>query len=306
MRAKQQIDPNAAGKEVLRLLTADATVTAELKDIRAAKIVRREQLKAALTVVWLALESGQVVNGYTTKEQWCKEFAKVTIKTAQRIIFGRKESEATKRSPDTTIYLSTVEFSTTEAQAVVEIEQKHDVKYQGKRRNSGDVSLSGDNGDTHEAYKVLEKENKVVWTHTVIEVDGRIVVSVENEEGTMTEKELVAALRTKTTATLKSMRLWDAKLTEEFNVLVKETADWHEEQAERRSRSAKKAAETRKKKFTKTEEPRAFSAKNTNGGHKPAPAASKVTESKTRKMWSDGKRTFCGKTPGDTLPELGE
>ena len=98
MKAKQQTDPNAAGNEVLRLLKEDGSANAELKDIRSAKATRKEQLKAALTVVWQAFEAKQTVNGCSTRKEWCQNFAKVTPRHCEHIIYGRKPSEANKRS----------------------------------------------------------------------------------------------------------------------------------------------------------------------------------------------------------------
>lgn len=100
MKPIPQIDPNVAGDEVKRLLAEDGTSNAELKDIRAAKATRKEQLKKALTIVWEALEAGQVVNGFATKEEWCANYAKVTIRHCQHIIFGRSKPEANNSSPE--------------------------------------------------------------------------------------------------------------------------------------------------------------------------------------------------------------
>lgn len=274
MKAKTQIDPNAAGIEVKRLLHEDGTANAMLRDLRSAKAARKEQLKAALTVVWQALESGATVNGFATKEEWCKGFVGCTMRHAQHLVYGRKP-EANKRSLDITVSLADVNFNSNEAHAVVKIEQSHDLKYQGKRRNRADFSDAAP-----EEYEALDKEDKLVWTHTVKEISGRITVAVENEDGTMTEEQLVAALRAKVPATLKPMRLWNDDLTKEFDALVKEAADLHgfrpelrSQAAKRRSQAAKKAAQTRKK-------------------NKPAPEA----PAKNAKVhFRHGERTMCGK-----------
>jgi hypothetical protein len=249
MKPKQQIDHNAAGDEAKRLLAEDGTANAVLKDLRTAKATRKEQLKAALTVVWSALEAGTAVNGFSTKEEWCKEFAKVTIRTAQHIIFGRKkDDERTDVRLDITAQIANVEFNAQEAHCLVDFEQKRELKYQGARRSGNDFSFGTDNNNpTEEEYEALVKVDKVVWTHTAMDVSGHVIVTVENEDGTTTEKELVAALRTKVTATIKAMRLWNKCLTKDFNALVKDSADWHEEKSERHSRSAKNGALTRKK-----------------------------------------------------------
>src|SRR5579872_7100161 len=97
MSTMRQIDHNQAGEEVKRLLQEDGTANAALKDLSTAKAARKEQLKAALAVVWLAFESGQTVNGFATKEEWCAKFAGCTMRHAQHLIYGRKP-EANVRS----------------------------------------------------------------------------------------------------------------------------------------------------------------------------------------------------------------
>ncbi|MGB6719051.1 MAG: hypothetical protein WBE47_19040 [Candidatus Acidiferrales bacterium] len=158
---------------------------------------------------------------------------------------------------DLTVHFNNIEFDSKQAHCFVEFEKSHDVKYQGARRSGSDVSFAGDNNNADDAgYEALLKEDKVVWTHTVREINGTVTVTVENGDGTMTEEQMVAALRTKLTATLKSLRLWDEKFVAEFDSLVKETADWHEEKKESRSRAARTGAAKRAKaKPAETAEP---------------------------------------------------
>jgi hypothetical protein len=101
MKPKPTIDPNAAGDEVLRLLGEDVTAKAALKDMRSAKAARKEQLKQALAIVWDAFERGETVNGCATRKQWCREFAKVTPRHAEHILYGRKKQtkKANSSSP---------------------------------------------------------------------------------------------------------------------------------------------------------------------------------------------------------------
>jgi hypothetical protein len=221
------------------------------------------RMRSALKPVWAALKSGTPVNGQTTIEGWCRwATPNKTTKYPERWfqkVMGEVSSPRSKTAPPITAHFDNVQFDENEAYCVIDIEQKRDLKYQGKHRDSGDYSLPEDNGNaaTQAEYEALNKENKIVWTHTIIEVSGQVTVTVENEDGTMTEKELLAALRKKMTVTLKSMRLWADHMTKEFNAFVKETADWHEEKAERRSHSAKKAAKTRKARAPqKVEEPK--------------------------------------------------
>ena len=94
MKPKQQFDPNVAGEVAQRLLAEDSTANATLKDMRTAKVARKESLKVALTVVWQAFESGATVNGYSSRNEWCKEYARCTPRHAQHIIYGRKERKA--------------------------------------------------------------------------------------------------------------------------------------------------------------------------------------------------------------------
>ncbi len=89
-----RLDHNLAGLEAQRLFTDDSKSTATLKDLRAAKVARKVQLKSALTVVWEAFESGATVNGFATRKEWAKEFAKVTPRTCENIIYGRAERKA--------------------------------------------------------------------------------------------------------------------------------------------------------------------------------------------------------------------
>lgn len=94
MKPKPQIDPNAAGLEASRLFATDEKERMTLKNMRSVKAARKEQLKQALTIVWAAFESGQTVNGYATRKEWCKEFAKVSNRTCENILYGRAPREA--------------------------------------------------------------------------------------------------------------------------------------------------------------------------------------------------------------------
>lgn len=90
MKPKQTIDPNVAGEEFKKLLAEDRIA---LKDIRAAKATRKQQLKAALTVVWEALGKGITVNGYNTREDWAKKFAGYSRRQCEYIVYGRPSRE---------------------------------------------------------------------------------------------------------------------------------------------------------------------------------------------------------------------
>ncbi|MGB2635486.1 MAG: hypothetical protein WAM58_16265 [Candidatus Acidiferrum sp.] len=82
---------DAAGLEFKRLLAADSSANASLKDIRAAKATRKNQLKAALTVVWDALGKGVSVNGYSSREDWAKKFAGYSRRQCEYIVYGRPD-----------------------------------------------------------------------------------------------------------------------------------------------------------------------------------------------------------------------
>lgn len=82
---------DAAGLEFKRLLAADSSANASLKDIRAAKATRKNQLKAALTVVWDALGKGVTVNGYSSREDWAKKFAGYSRRQCEYIVYGRPD-----------------------------------------------------------------------------------------------------------------------------------------------------------------------------------------------------------------------
>lgn len=103
MKPKQQIDPNAAGDEVKRLLAEDGTANVAIKDLRSAKAARKEALKSALTIVWEALGNNQTVNGYSTREEWAKNFAGCSRRHCEHIVYGRKPSDANKRSHTVTL-----------------------------------------------------------------------------------------------------------------------------------------------------------------------------------------------------------
>jgi hypothetical protein len=229
----------------------------EVKGYNAERKEKTAKLREILAPIVKHLQDGGTANGVTGLQNWAwwynptTKSPKNSLRQIMRIVKSKDKvtsSHPDKRSHDITVSLANVEFSASEAHALVEIEQSHELKYQGKRRGS-DFSFAADNANaTPEEYEALVKEDKAVWTHTVREVSGHVTILVENEEGTMTERQLVAALRTKMTATLKFMRLWDKKLTKEFSAFVEERAEGYEEQAKSRSRSAKKAAQTRAKK----------------------------------------------------------
>jgi hypothetical protein len=242
----------------MKLATIDdigKSVAADLKELFGDKKKmeeRRKELQPELKQVWDALEAGQTVNGFTSKTEWAEKYAKVTIRYCQYIVKdgSRKNQKRELSSPAITAHLNNVEFDAERAYCVIEFEQKHGLKYKGKRRSQLDASYPEDNGNptSHAAYEKLVKEGKIVWTHTVRDVSGSVSFEVENEDGTLTEKDLVAALRKEMTATLKFMRLWADHLTEEFDAAVDDRAESYEEDKERRSRSAKRAAETRTEK----------------------------------------------------------
>jgi len=194
----------------------------------------------------------------TAKQQQAEPEYTVTLRIAGSKIkamadaakkIGVAVGKVTSSHPlDLSVHFNNIEFDSKQAHCFVEFEKSHDVKYQGARRSGSDVNFAGDNNNANDAgYEALLKEDKVVWTHTVREINGTVTVTVENGDGTMTEEQMVAALRTKLTATLKSLRLWDEKLVAEFDALVKESADWHEEKKESRSRAAQKGAAKRAK-----------------------------------------------------------
>jgi len=243
-------DIHKIGTEAVALLRAlNKAKTAKTAKIAKANDLieeRNEAVKPLLIQVRDHIAAGDVVNGCRSWSAWAK-YAGVSKRNLNYIINGRKPGTPVP-APAITAHFNNVQFDKDEAYCIIEIEQKHELKYQGKRRDDSDFRLTEDNGNaTHKQYEALNKEGKIVWTHTVREVSGSITVAVENEDGTMTEVQLVDALRKRMTAVLKSMRLWADDLTNEFNGMVKDTADWQEEAKERRSESAKRAAATRKK-----------------------------------------------------------
>jgi hypothetical protein len=94
MKPKPTIDLDAAGLEVQRLFAEDGTANAALKDMRGAREQRKEQLKKLLPPIWAAFEKGETVNGYSTRKEWCANFAKVSTRHCEHIIYGRKKDEA--------------------------------------------------------------------------------------------------------------------------------------------------------------------------------------------------------------------
>jgi hypothetical protein len=119
MKPQPTIDPNAAGDEVKRLLAEDGSASAALKDLRSAKAARKEALKSALEIVWAAFDKKQTVNGFATRKEWAKEFAKVTPRHCEHIIYGRTERKANHGSvalkPGTVVIIGGKKFTVTAA-----------------------------------------------------------------------------------------------------------------------------------------------------------------------------------------------
>jgi hypothetical protein len=91
---------DAIGEEALKLLTESGIVLqgVALANMKAAKAQRKARLKEVLTIIWNGYEQGLTFNGQATKEEWANNFAKVSIRHIQHQVFGRKKSEANKRS----------------------------------------------------------------------------------------------------------------------------------------------------------------------------------------------------------------
>lgn len=210
----------------------------------------RISIQPQLRQVWDALKAGTVVNGCKTTKEWAEKFAKVTPRYCQYILKGNRDrTEEVKRRTSGSpikVLLTDVQFNSSRAIAFIWIEQVHEVKYQGARRDQMDISYREDNGNVEtKEFERLKKEDKVVFTHTVQEVRGELAIKVEND-GTLNEKQLNTALFKKMVTTLQSMRLWDGSLSKEFTERVEESISFVATQKERRSDSAKRAAETRK------------------------------------------------------------
>ena len=240
------------------------------------------------------------------EKEAAKAAAKAAKKAAKNTPEARKEADEKETariaaavaeedvSSDIEALMQNVNVDAGQAYCVVELNQSHELKYTaGKRKHEHDFSLAEDNGNaTHEDYEVLVKEDKVIWTHRVTEVSGSITITVENEDGTLTEKQLVSALREKMTATLKSMRIWSDNLTKEFKDHVEETINWREHQKEGRSESAKRAAETRK------EKKEAVQAIKDRVAAENAKKVKKLTQRKTTCAIGDAIRNVRGKDDG--------
>jgi len=100
VKPKQQTNNDAIGEEALRLLTESGIVVAgvALADMHAAKKARKARLKEVMTSIWKGFDQGLTFNGYQSKEEWAANFAKVTMRHCQHIVYGRKTDEANKSS----------------------------------------------------------------------------------------------------------------------------------------------------------------------------------------------------------------
>lgn len=231
------------------------------------------------------IKFGTPVNGCKTVKQWCAEVAKVTPRYVQYILKGKRDriEEVAKRTSGSlvTAHLQNVEFDEDRVYCVIEIDQSHEVKYQGKRLSENDSSSFEDNGNcTRQQFEELKKEDKVVWTRRINEVGGSVHVTFQSEDvhAALTKEQLLDGLRKKLTATLKSMRLWDDKLTAEFDELVQERTEWEAERKQSRSESAKRAAATRKARAVKNSTPAISSDGGRNGAKVQHPAAAGLEE----------------------------
>jgi hypothetical protein len=218
-------DINKLGEEVAAMIKSAETDKA--------------RIAPKLREVWQALEDKQEVNGVKTKKEWAKKFG-VTMRYCQYLVRDGSRKDQTRTTvrvlDGLTVGLRNLELDAGEGSVMVEFEKARIETYKGtiKERRQGDWSD-----------KPADKNGVAEWNHKVREIHGN--VSFDVEDAALTEKQLVAELLKKMKSGLRAMHLWDDKLVPEYKEYVKETLDYHAEQKESRSESAKKAAETRKK-----------------------------------------------------------
>jgi len=204
----------------------------------------RHDIGSDLRIIWKALEDGQTVNGATNKKEWCA-FAKITPRYAQYLVKdGSRKNQGTRTTvrvlDGMTIGLRGLELDAGEGEVSVEFEKVRIDTYKGKQRgNSGDWSDKAD------------KNGVRVWQHRVREISGH--VSFEFEDATLTQEQVIAELLKKMKSGLKALHLWDEKLITDYKEYVQEYLQGQEDRKEDRSRSAKKAAVTRKKQTVEVE-----------------------------------------------------
>ena len=200
-----------------------------------------EIMRPLVAEVRAAFERGETVNGKTQWTDWCA-WANPTCKHPARwfqmVLAPKKEKSVVRVLDNMKISLRGLTLDAGEGLITVEFEKARIETYKGKineRRDSSDWSQTP-----------AAKDGTIDWLHKTKEIDG--VVSFTVEDKTLTEKQVVGELLKKMKAGLKAMHLWDDKLVGDYKEYVKEHNEYAEEQKESRSRSAKKAAETRKKK----------------------------------------------------------
>jgi len=197
----------------------------------------RQDIGTDLRIIWEALESGQTVNGATNKKEWCA-YAKITPRYAQYLV---KDGSRKKQQTRTTVRvldgmkigLRGLELDEGEGEVSVEFEKVRIDTYKGKQ--------SGNNGDWSDK---ADKDGVRVWQHRVREISGH--VSFEFEDATLTQEQVIAELLKKMKSGLKALHLWDEKMIADYKEAVQEYLQGQEDRKEYRSRTAKKAAVTRK------------------------------------------------------------
>jgi hypothetical protein len=226
--------------------------------------------------IWEALERGESVGGAKGKEEWCAIAGK-KIRWVQTAIARWRGAGAVSAPPDDasihplSVSIDGFDFSSEEARVELEVSEWRDMP--GRRAYSvlGDLTIMVEAQDVplkmempcplcdHDRMTVREDGTYGDHITNVKEARGILAkyaekpraneycrMSGELVRGNIAKRYLVAQLYKKMEKTLRSMRLWNDALKQEFDEAVKDETEAQKHGKERRSDAAKRGAQTRR------------------------------------------------------------
>lgn len=226
--------------------------------------------------IWEALERGESVGGAKGKEEWCALAGK-KIRWVQTAIARWRGGSAVSAPPaDASIHplrvsIDGFDFSSEEARVELEVSEWRDMPDRRAYSVLGNLTIMVEAQDVpikmempcplcdNERMTVSEDETYGDHTTNVKEARGILAkyagkprageycrMSGQPVRENIAERYLVAQLYKKMEKTLRSMRLWNDALKQEFDETVKDEAEAQKHGKERRSDAAKRGAQTRR------------------------------------------------------------